>query len=145
MSGWVGLQLAGPPAATAWLSPVSVGGLFLEDCAIWDEPDSETSPHPASTRTNKVAASMHPNHLLFSRATMVAPSLTVTSCVSYGNQRTVHRGTIPTSRPDTRSSMPWTCPDPDVRTSRFKLLSHVQGPLGRREPASLLQRPSRRL
>ena len=115
MSGWVGLQLAGPPAA--WLSPVSVGGLFLEGCSIREEPDSETSPHPASTRTNKDAASMHPNHILFSRATMVAPSLLVTVCVSYSNQRTAHRGTIPTSRPNTRSSMPWTCPDFCVQTS----------------------------
>jgi transcriptional regulator with XRE-family HTH domain len=40
--------------------------------------DSETSPHPASTRTNEDAASAHPNRILFSRATMVAPSLTVT-------------------------------------------------------------------
>src|SRR5215211_1569315 len=94
MSGWVGLQLAGPPAA-AWLSAVSVGGLFLEGCAIWDEPDSESSPHPASTKTNKDAASMHPNHILFCRATMVAPSLTIRVCVSYGNQRTTHRVPIP--------------------------------------------------
>src|SRR5215218_10393960 len=104
MSGWVGLQLAGPPSAAVWSSPVSaVDGPFLEGCAIW-EPDSETSPHPASTRTNKDAASTHSYHILFTRATMVAPSLTVTLCVSYGNQRTTHRGTIPTSRPDTRSA-----------------------------------------
>src|SRR5215211_6158117 len=121
MSGCVGLQLAGPPPA-AGLSAVSVGGLFLEGCAIWDEPDSETSAHPASTRTNKDAASMHPNHILFSHATMVAPSLRVTVCVCYGNQRTAHRGTIPTSRPDTRSSMPSTCPDIGVRTSRLEPL-----------------------
>jgi hypothetical protein len=36
----------------------------LEGYAIREESDSETSPHPASTRTNKDAASMHPNHLL---------------------------------------------------------------------------------
>src|SRR5215207_10665167 len=114
MSGWVGLQLAGPPPAAAWLSAVSEGGLFLEGCAIWDEPDSETSAHPASTKTNKEAASTHPNHILFSCATMVAPSLRVTVCVSYGNQRTTHRGTIPTSRADTRSRMPSTCPDTGV-------------------------------
>src|SRR5215207_5566208 len=95
MSGCVGLQLARSPPAAAWFSAVSVGGLFLEGCPIWDEPDSETSPHPASTRTNKDAASMNPNHILFSRATKVAPSLPVTVCVSYGNQRTTHRGTIP--------------------------------------------------
>src|SRR5918999_4336141 len=117
MSGCVGLQLAGPFPAEAWLSAVLVGGLFLEGCAIWDEPDSETSPHPASTKTNKDAASMHPNHILFSCATMVAPSLLVTVCVSYGNQRTTHRGTIPPSRADTLSSMPWTCPDLGVHTS----------------------------
>src|SRR5215204_3729927 len=105
MSGWVGLHSADLPAA--WLSAVLVGGpFFLEGCAIWDEPDSETSAHPASTKTNKEAASTHPNHILFSCATMVAPSLRVTVCVSYGNQRTTHRGTIPTDRPDTRSSMP---------------------------------------
>src|SRR5918997_2297307 len=111
MSGCVGLQLAGPPPAPAWLSVVSVGWPFLEGCAMWDEPDSETSAHPASTRTNKDAASMHPNRILFSCATTVAPSLLVTVCVSYGNQKTTHRGTIPTSRPHTRSSIPWTCPD----------------------------------
>ena len=72
-------------------SPVSVGLLFLEGCAIWDELESETSPHPASARTNKDAASTHPNHILFSHATMVAPSLRATVCVCYGNQRTVHR------------------------------------------------------
>src|SRR5918998_5113163 len=112
MSGCVGLQLACPPPAAAWLSPVPVDGPFLEGCAMWDEPDSETSAHPASTRTNKDAASMHPNQILFSCATMVAPSLRVRVCVSYGNQRTTYRGTIPASRPDTRSSMPSTCPDP---------------------------------
>jgi hypothetical protein len=98
MSGCVGLQSADLPAA-AWLSAVLVGLLFLEGCAIWDEPDSETSAHPASTKTNKDAASMHPNHILFSRATKVAPSLTVTVCVSYGNQRTTHRDpSLPTDR-----------------------------------------------
>src|SRR5918998_6286642 len=91
MSGWVGLQLAGPPPAPAWLSVVSVGWPFLEGCAMWDEPDSETSAHPASTRTNKDAASMHPNQVLFTRATMVAPSLLVRVYVPYGNQRTPHR------------------------------------------------------
>src|SRR5918993_5940145 len=106
MSGWVGLQSAGPSPAAAWLSAVSVGGLFLEGCAIWDEPDSEPSPHPASTTTNTDAASTHPNHILFSRATMVAPSLLGTVCVSYSNQRTTHWGTLPTKRPDTRTSMP---------------------------------------
>src|ERR671911_256695 len=106
MSGWVDLQSADLPAAAAWLSAVSVGGLLLEDCAFRDEPDSETSPHPASTRTNKEAASTHPNQVLFSCATVVAPSLRVTVCVSYGNQRTAHRGTLPASRPNTRSSMP---------------------------------------
>jgi hypothetical protein len=114
MSGWVGLHSADLPAA--WLSAVLVGGLFLEDCAIWDEPDSEAWLHQASTRTNKDAASMHPNLVLFTRATMVAPSLTVTLCVSYGNQRTTHRGTIPHSRPDNRSSKPSTCPDTVVHT-----------------------------
>src|SRR5918999_5590481 len=111
MSGCVGLQLAGPFPAEAWLSAVLVGGLFLEGCAIWDEPDSEASPHPVSTRTTKEAASTHPNQILFSRATIVAPSLRVTVCVSYGSQRTTHRGTIPTIRADTRSNMPSTCPD----------------------------------
>src|SRR5919107_4211957 len=115
MSGCVGLQLVGPSPAAAWLSAVSVGLLFLEDCDVWD--DSETSAHPASTRTNKDAASMHPNRILFSCATTVAPSLLVTVCVSYGNQKTTHRGTIPTSRPHTRSSIPWTCPDLGVHTS----------------------------
>jgi hypothetical protein len=127
MSGCVGLQLAEPPPA-ARLSPVSVDGLFLEGCAIWDEPDSERSLHPASTKTNKVAASTHPNQILFSCAAMVAPSLLVTVCVCNGNQRTTHRGTIPTSRPDTRSNMPSTCPDHGVCTSRFKPLSHLLGP-----------------
>src|ERR687896_2184073 len=103
MSGCVGLQSATFPAA-AWLSAVSVGLLFLEDCDVWD--DSETSPHPASTKTNKDAASMHPNQILFSCATMVAPSLLVRVCACNGNQRTAHRGTIPPSRPNTRSSMP---------------------------------------
>src|SRR5215211_9066863 len=115
MSGWVGLQSAVPPPE-ACLSPVSVGGRFLEGCALWGEPDSETSPHPASTRTNKDAASTHPNHIFFSRATMVAPSLRVTICVSYGNQRTTHRGTTPPGRPTTRSSMPSTRPYIDVLT-----------------------------
>src|SRR5215204_6188756 len=111
MSGWVGLHSADLPAA--WLSAVLVGGpFFLEGCAIWDEPDSETSAHPASTRTNKEAASMHQNHILFSCATMVAPSLLVRVCVSNGNQRTTHRRTILPSRADTRSSVPWTCSDP---------------------------------
>ena len=90
MSGWVGLQLADSPAA-AWLSAVSADGLFLECCAIWDEPDSESSPHPASTKTNKVPASRHPNHILFLCATVVAPFLLVRVCVCYGNQRTAHR------------------------------------------------------
>src|ERR687898_1735320 len=129
MSGWVGLQSAGPSPAAAWLSAVLVGGLFLEGCAIWDESDSETSPHPASTRTNKDAASTHPNHILFSRTTMVAPSLTVTVCVSHGNQRTAHRGSISTSGPDTRSSMPSTYPYPGV----YKPISAVDlcvGPSG---------------
>src|ERR687889_268459 len=99
MSGWVGLQLAGPSPAAAWLSAVSVGGLFLEGCSIFDAPDSERSPHPASTKTNKGAASTHPNQMLFSRATMVAPSLRVTVCLSYGNQRTTHRGpSLPADR-----------------------------------------------
>src|ERR671910_3599595 len=89
MSGCVGLQFT--CLAVAWLSAVSVGLLSLEGCAIWDEPDSETSAHPASTRSNKDAASTHPNRILFSCATMAAPSLTVTVCVSYGNQRTAHR------------------------------------------------------
>src|SRR5918993_5154354 len=101
MSVCVGWQLAGPSPAAAWLSPVSVDGLFLEGCAVWDEPDSETSAHPVSTKTNKVAASTHPNHILFSRATMVAPSLLVTVCVPYGNQRTKHSGTILSNRPNT--------------------------------------------
>src|SRR5215208_5692732 len=92
MSGCVGLQSAGlPPAAAAWLSAGSAGGLFMEGCPIWDEPNSETSPHAASTKTNKDAASMHPNHILFSCATMVAPSLPVTVCACYSNQRTTHR------------------------------------------------------
>src|SRR5918995_6739169 len=111
MSGWVGLLLAGSPSASGWLSAVLVGGLFLDDCAIWDEPDSERSPHPASTRTNKEAASVHPNHVLFTRVTMVAPSLLFRVYVSYGNQRTMHRGPIPPGRPDTRSTIPLTCPD----------------------------------
>ncbi len=93
MSGCVGLQLADLPAA--WLSAVSVGGLFSEGFAVWDELDSETSAHPASARTNKDAASRHPNHMLFSLATMVAPSLTIRVYVSYGNQRTTHRGPLP--------------------------------------------------
>jgi hypothetical protein len=135
MSSWVGLQLAGRPPV-AWLSAVLVGLLSLEGCAIWDEPDSETSPHPASTRTNKDAASMHPNQILFSRATMVAPSLLVTVCVSYGNQRTTHRGTIPTSRPDTRSSIPSTCPDLDVHTSRFEPPPQSLGPRVAEDPRS---------
>src|SRR5215213_5811038 len=128
MSGWVGLQLAGPPPAAAWLSAILVGGLFLEGCAIWAEPDSESSPHPASTKTNKEAASTHPNHIIFCRATMIAPSLLVTVCVPYGNQRTTHRGTIPPSRPDTRSSMPSTHPDQGVSTGRFEPLSHMLSP-----------------
>src|SRR5919112_6040754 len=97
MSGWVGLQSAGSSPA-AWLSAVLVGLLFLEDCGVWDEPDSETSPHPASTRTNKDAPSAHPNRISLSRATMVAPSLTVTACVSYGNRGLAHRGTALTNR-----------------------------------------------
>src|SRR5918998_629623 len=97
MSGCVGLQSAYPPAA-AWLSAVSVGGPFLEGCALGDEPDSETSPHPASTRSNKDAPSAHPNRISLSRATMVAPSLTVTACVSYGNRGLAHRGTALTNR-----------------------------------------------
>jgi hypothetical protein len=121
--------LAGPPAA-AWLSAVWVGGLFSEGCAMWDEPDSETSAHPACTKTNKDEASRHPNQILFCRATMVAPSLTVTVRVSYSNQRTAHRDTIPTSRPDTRSNMPSICPDQGVCRSRFKPLSHLLGPPG---------------
>ena len=40
MSGLVGLQSADLPAAC--LSPVSVAWSFLDDCAIWGEPDSET-------------------------------------------------------------------------------------------------------
>src|SRR5918997_7077803 len=111
MSGCVGLQLAGPPPAPAWLSVVSVGGLFLEGCAIWDEPDSGTSAHPASTRTNKDAASTHPNRILLSRATMVAPSLLVTVCDSYGNQRTTYRGDFPPNRAGTRSRVASTYPD----------------------------------
>src|SRR5215211_6152055 len=90
MSGCVGLQSADLPAA-AWLSAVSVGLLFLEGCALWDEPDSETSAHPFSTRTNKEAASMHPNNIIFSCTTMVAPLLRITVCDSYGIQRTTHR------------------------------------------------------
>src|SRR5215203_3077115 len=105
MSGWVGLQSADLPPA-AWLSAVLVGRLFSEGCAIWEESDSETSAHAASTKTNKDAASKHPNRILFSCATMVAPSLLVTVCVSYGIQRRTYRGTIPPSGPDTRSSMP---------------------------------------
>jgi hypothetical protein len=114
MSGWVGLQLAGPPPA-AWLSAVSVDGLFLEGCPIRDESDSETSPHPASTRTIKDAASTHPNQILFLRAIMVAPSLRVTVCVSYGSQRTTHREL--SQQTVTQSSMPSTCPDLGVHTS----------------------------
>src|SRR5918998_2712489 len=108
MSGWVGLQLAGPPPAPAWLSVVSVGRLFLEGCAIWDEPDSGTSAHPASTRTNKDAASTHPNHILLSRATMVDPSLRVTVCVCCGNRGPAHRGTAVTDKPGMWSSLPST-------------------------------------
>jgi hypothetical protein len=37
------------------------------------------------------------------------------------------------------------CPDIDARTSRFKSLSHLLGPLGRRVPALRLQGPVRRL
>src|SRR5688572_14790895 len=122
MSGWVDLQFTCPAAAL--LSAVSVGLLSFEGCAVWDEPDSETSPHPVSARTNKDTASTHPNQVLFSRATVVAPSLVVRVYVSYGNQRTTDQGTIPTSRPNTRSSILWTCPYQDVRTSRFKPLSH---------------------
>src|SRR5215207_2881882 len=111
MSGWVALHSEDLPAA-AWLSAVLVGLLFLEGCALWDEPGSERSAHPASNKTNKEATSKHPNQILFSCATMVAPSLLVTVCVSYGNQRTAHLGTILPSRADTRSSVPWTCSDP---------------------------------
>src|SRR5918997_340962 len=100
MSGWVGLQSAGSLPVVAWLSAVSVGGLCLEGSAIWDEPDSETSLHPASTKTNNDAASIHPNQILFSCATMVAHSLLITVCVSYGNQKTTHRRTIPPNRPN---------------------------------------------
>jgi hypothetical protein len=131
--------VAGSPAAV-WLSAVSADGLFLECCAIWDEPDSETSLHPASTKTNKDAASRHPNRILFSRATMVAPSLRVTVCVCYGNQRTTYQGTIPPSRADTGSSMPSTCPDHGVRTSRFEPLFRPLGPPGLQEPVPRLQR-----
>src|SRR5215212_8832893 len=137
MSGCVGLQLAGPPPAAAWLSPSLVGVLFLEDCDVWD--DSETSAHPASTRTNKEAASTHPNRILFSCVTMVAPSLAVTVRVSYSNQRTAYRGPIPHSRPDTRSNTPSTCPDHGACTSRFKPLSYLLGPLGRRRFVHRLQ------
>jgi hypothetical protein len=52
-----------------WLSPVWAGGL-MEGSVVRDELDSEP-PHPVSTRTNKVAASAHPNRILFSRATML--------------------------------------------------------------------------
>src|SRR5215208_2279795 len=104
MSGCVGLQLAGPPPEP-WRSAVSVGGL-VEGSSFRDDPDSERSPHPASARTNKDAASTPPNRIPFSHATMVAPSLPVAVCVAYGNHRSKHRGTIPPSRPDTRSSMP---------------------------------------
>ncbi len=65
MSGCVGLQFAGPPAA--WRS-VSAGGL-VEGSAVRDELGSEP-PHPASMRTNKDAASAYPGRILFSRATM---------------------------------------------------------------------------
>src|SRR5919112_3899449 len=135
MSGSVGSQLAGRPAAAALLSAFSVGRPFLEGCALGDEPDSAASVHPASTKTNKVAASAHPNRISLSRAAMVAPTLLLTVRVSYGNQRIGHRVTIPTipaNRPDARSSMPSTCPYRGVRTSRFELLLHLLGPSGRR-------------
>src|SRR5918999_5014026 len=95
MSGWVGLQLAGSLPAAARLSAVLLGLPFSEGCAIWDEPDSETSAHPASRRTNKNAASTHPSRILFSCATMVAPSLPVTVCVPYGNRGTSASGNHP--------------------------------------------------
>jgi hypothetical protein len=37
------------------------------------------------------------------------------------------------------------CPDIDARTSRFKSLSHLLGPLGRRVPAPRLQQRLMRL
>src|SRR5687768_15599877 len=138
MSGLVGLQFTCPPVA--WFSAVWEGLLFSEGCAIWDEPDSERSLHPASTRTIKDAESTRPNRILFPRATMVAPSLTVAVCVSYGNQRTTHRGTTPTNRPDTLSSTPSTCPDPGVGTSRFEPLAYLLDPSGSRRLVLRLQR-----
>src|SRR5215208_1555496 len=132
MSGWVGLQSADSPAS--WFSAVSVGWLFLEDCDVWDEPDSEWSPHPVSRRTNKDVASTHPNHTLFSCATMVAPSLRVRVCVSHGNQRTTHREpSLPADR-----TLDLACLRPvltQVCTSQFTALAYVVGPPGRRGPA----------
>src|SRR5918995_730834 len=135
MSGCVGLQSVGRPAAAVLLSAFSVGGFFLEGCALGDEPDSEASVHPTSTRTNKDVVSALRNRIVLSREIMVAPTLLLTVRVSYGNRRPAHRVTIPTipaNRPDARSSMPSTCPYRGVRTSRFEPLSHLLGPSGRR-------------
>jgi hypothetical protein len=102
-------------------------------------------PHSAtaSTRTNKEAASRHPNHILFSCATMVAPSLLVTVCVSYGISRGRRIGDPShLSRPNTQSSIPSTCPDTVVRTRRSEALSYLLGPMGRGVFVRQLQRPS---
>src|SRR5918997_3110111 len=113
MSGCVGSQFADPPPA--WLSSVAACGL-LKGSAVRVELDSETSPHPASTKTNKEAASAPPNLTLFSHATMVAPSLMVTACVSYGKGRTAPRGTALTERPGSQASMACDLSCPSCRT-----------------------------
>jgi hypothetical protein len=48
------------------------------------------------------------NRIVLSREIMVAPSLTVTVCISYGNRRPAHRGTALTNRPGMWSSLPST-------------------------------------
>src|SRR5918994_4306059 len=115
MSGCVGLQSAGPPAA--WLSPVWAGELS-EGSAVRDELDSEP-PHPASTRTSKVATSAHPNCVLFAPATKLLLPCWARYASLMVTGGPAHRGAALTYRPDTWSNMPATCRYP--RRSSFSL------------------------
>jgi hypothetical protein len=78
---------------------------------------------------------MHPNHILFSCATMVAPSLLVTVCVSYGNQRTTRREPpLPADRPldlaYLRLVLTWMCVQADLnRCPMCQVLTAVEGSL----------------